>query len=107
MERELKIGQHVVFIDADRVERDALVLAIHGNPKGQTVGRADGSTVWYWPCVNLVVVDKNEGAKDQYGRQTIKDGHTSIVHWTSNSALGFCYRFADEVMDAKPEPTIS
>jgi len=27
MERELVIGQHLVFIDADRQERDALLIA--------------------------------------------------------------------------------
>ena len=35
MSKEMKIGMHVVFIDAYRKERDALVTAIHGDSKGR------------------------------------------------------------------------
>lgn len=35
MERELKIGEVVVFIDAHRMEHKALVTCIHGDPKGR------------------------------------------------------------------------
>ena len=147
MERELRIGQHLVFLDEHRRERDSLVLAIHGDPQGRlscsvrksaselteeerASGRwqLDGNdppiyaykqdenghmTVEYkepgehWPCLNLVVVDDNEGAQDQYGRQTKKEGVTSIVHWTNSSAHGFCWRWPDEVMTGKAAPTIS
>ena len=121
MERELKIGQHLVFIDADRQERDALLISIHGDPKGRWY-------VWdeddpdrkgpshpemppdgpHWPCVNLVVVEKNEGAQDQYGRQTKKEGVTSVVHWTDSTAQGFCYRWPDEEVDwSRKQPSIS
>jgi len=138
MERELRIGQHLVFIDAERQERDALLICIHGDPQGRMAipnrksvellteeekasgewqldshnppmyayrQNEDGSLVVeykepgeHWPCVNIVVVDKNEGAKDQYGRQTSKE-HTSVVHWTDSTAIGYCWRFADEKVD--------
>lgn len=120
MERELKVGMHLVFIDAERQERDALLLAIHGDPQGRLYVRQDPADLNSpcdlilpddgpsWPCVNLVVVvDKHDGAQDQYGRQTLKEGHTSIVHWKDNSAQGFCYRFADEVIEKKGVHTVS
>jgi hypothetical protein len=143
---EMRIGQHVVFIDEHRRERDALLTAIHGDAQGRMVipvrkpaneltedEKASGE--WqvdshdppiyaykqkdgmnevdyvepgeHWPCVNLVVVSDNESAQDQYGRQ-IDERHTSIVHWTDNSAQGYCFRFADEKVDrSSMQKTIS
>ncbi len=147
MSRELKIGMHIVFIDAHRRERDALLTAIHGDPQGRMTisSRKAASDLteeekasgrWetdsndppiyayevkeggipvvemiepgeHWPCVNLVVVSDNEDAQDQYGRQ-IDERFTSIVHWSGNSAIGFCFRFADEEVDwSKMQETIS
>lgn len=147
MERELKIGQHVVFIDEHRRERDALLTAIHGDPQGRSVvpirkavedltDEERKSGEWEidshkpamyayklnelghhacdygpvgesWPCVNLVVIADNEDAQDQYGRQ-IDDRHTSIVHHSDNTAIGYCYRFVDEEIDwSKMQKTIS
>lgn len=136
MNRKLRIGQHLVFIDADREERDALLICIHGDPEGRMVvprrktnpnpkeenfGRdlyiyekdEEGNIIndykepgQHWPCINMVIVDKHEGATDQYGRQTVKENVTSVVHWTSNSAQGFCWRFADEEMTGMPAPSI-
>jgi hypothetical protein len=147
MERELKIGMHIVFIDAHRKERDALLTAIHGDPKGQMMisirksakeltEEEKSSKEWeldsheppiyaykvdedgnqiieyrepgeHWPCVNLVVISDNEDAQDQYGRQ-LDERFTSIVHWEGSTAVGFCFRFADENVDwSKMQPTIS
>jgi len=128
MERELEVGQHLVFIDAERKERDALLLCIHGDPKGgtQEVVKGDdgeplrdpkkpgyvqmhtvpGTEGSYWPCINIVVVCDNPEAQDQYGRQTTKE-HTSVVHWTHSSANGYCWRFADEEMTGEAAPPIS
>ena len=61
----------------------------------------------HWPCVNLVVVSENAAAKDQYGRQ-IDERHSSIVHHSDSSAIGYCYRFAGEEIDwSKMQKTIS
>ena len=124
MERELRIGQHLVFVDAERQERDALLICIHGDPKGRLIiprkndageyeTDSEGNILndykeagEHWPCVNLVVVDKNKGAEDQYGRQTVKENITSIVHWTDSSAQGFCWRFVDEEMSGAVAPVI-
>lgn len=124
MERELKVGMHLIYIDADREERDALLIAIHGDPKGtahyvpkldedgNVATGEDGGFVIdheykHWPCVNLVVVEKNQSAQDQYGRQTQKDGITSVVHWRDSSAHGFCWRFPGEEVIGSAAPTIS
>jgi hypothetical protein len=150
MERELRIGMHLVFIDDCRKERDCLLTAIHGDPRGCKVvpirkaakelteeERASGEWILddntpplyaykqaehggyvvyvvehiepgsLWPCINLVVVSENENAQDQYGRQ-IDERHTSVVHWSSSSAIGYCYRFADERVDwSQMQQTIS
>jgi len=145
MTKELRIGMHVVFIDAHRKERDALLTAIHGDPQGRMVvpdrkpageltdeerasGRweldsnqiyayhleEDGSqSVQYrepgehWPCVNLVIISENESAQDQYGRQ-IDERHTSVVHMKDSTAVGYCYRLADEATDwSRMQSTIS
>jgi len=147
MNRELKIGQHIVFIDAHRRERDALLTAIHGDPQGrmtissrksaaELTEEEKASGKWqvdshdppiyayevddkgqmvveykepgeHWPCVNLVVISENGDAQDQYGRQ-IDERHTSIVHWNDSTAVGYCFRFADEEVDwSKMQPTIS
>ena len=146
MTGEMKIGQHIVFIDEYRKERDALLTAIHGDPQGrmciavrkdarQLTEDEKASGDWHldnatppiyaykhedgiqlcdyiepgehWPCVNLVVISQNEDAQDQYGRQ-IDERHTSIVHWSDSTAIGYCFRFADEKVDwSKMQPTIS
>jgi len=135
MERELKIGMHVVFIDSLRRERDALITGIWGDPLGRMVvasrkaarelteeerasgrWREDSNTppiyayehgedglpiVEYlepgehWPCINLVVISENENAEDQYGRQ-VDERPTSVVHQGDSTAVGYCWRFADE-----------
>ena len=147
MSKELRIGMHVVFIDAHRKERDALLTAIHGDPQGRTSHslrkdvrrlsseekesgkwRIDNNTppiyayqideegnylVEYgepgenWPCVNLLVVSNNEEAQDQYGRQ-VDDRHTSVVHQGDSTAVGYCFRLADEKTNWEDmQPTIS
>ena len=61
----------------------------------------------HWPCINLVVISDNKEAQDQYGRQ-IDDRHTSVVHQGDSTAVGYCYRFADEGTNwGDMQPTIS
>jgi len=145
MDRKLRIGMHVVFIDSYRRERDALVTAIHGDPDGRMAiaDRKPANEVTeeekdsyqmdshtppiyayklddngcqvvnyiepgqHWPCINLVVISDNKEAQDQYGRQ-LDDRHTSVVHQGDSTAVGYCYRFADEATNwADMQPTIS
>lgn len=73
----VEIGDVVIFIDEDRVERPALV--IHTFHAGETE-----------PSVNLVVVEKDPARHDSYGRQVARP--TSIVHESNQPAGGFCYR---------------
>lgn len=133
MERELRIGGVVVFIDPHRMEQMALVTAIHGDPLGrQAMPRRepnpnpqgsddtylyekddDGNPIVdytepgeHWPCINLVIVSPNQDCQDPYGRQL--ERHTSIVHQSDSSAVGNCFRFEDEdLMDQFRQPTVS
>jgi len=81
MERELEIGSVVLFVDNRYQVHEALVTAIHGNPKEK-------------PCINLVYVTKDDSRQDGYGRQI--DRETSVVHISNNSAGGYCWQFGDE-----------
>jgi hypothetical protein len=59
MERELKVGQHVIFIDSLRKPHDAVVTA-----------------AWSPTCCNLVIVSDDAEKTDTYGRQI--ERHTSV-----------------------------
>jgi hypothetical protein len=142
MERELIIGDVVVFINKHRMEQKALITAIHGDPRGRQMTPRrkavkdcseeelsklkpdlhdlyayevdeDGKHVYdyaepgqRWPCINLVIVAPNTECKDPYGRQL--ERHSSVVHQTDSSAIGYCYRFVDERIKTElRQPTIS
>lgn len=140
-ERELTIGSVVVFIDQHRMEQQALVTCIHGDPLGRKViprrkpateedkGKpgvyVDDNGIYayetddqgvvvndyeepgqHWPCINLVIVSPNSECQDPYGRQL--ERHTSVVHQTNSSAVGYCFRFEDErLMTELRQPTVS
>lgn len=72
----LQIGGHIIFVDSNRKEHDALITAIHGDPQ-------------YKPAINLVYVAAENGS-DCYGAQ--KKNETSITHWNDNSAHGNCWK---------------
>lgn len=59
MERELKVGQHVIFIDSLRKPHDAVVTA-----------------AWTPICCNLVIVSDDAEKTDSYGRQI--ERYTSV-----------------------------
>jgi hypothetical protein len=132
-QRELVIGGVVVFIDQHRIEHRALVNCIHGdqlgrqvvprrkpnpNPKGSDdtyIYETDDDGVIlndyvepgeHWPCINLVIVSPNPDCQDPYGRQL--ERHTSVVHQSNSSAVGYCFRFEDErLMTELRQPTVS
>jgi hypothetical protein len=85
MERKLKIGEVVVFIDSHRAEHTALVTCIHGDPEGRLViprrkpkkNPKPGEDTYdyetdengvilndykepgqHWPCINLIIDEK-------------------------------------------------
>lgn len=81
MERKaISIGDPVTFVDEHGMERPALVTAIWGNE----VFDDDP------PSLNLVIVEKDQGATDQYGRQIRRE--TSVVHQKRQAAGGFYWR---------------
>jgi hypothetical protein len=59
-----------------------------------------------WPCINLVIVSPNTDCQDPYGRQL--ERHTSVVHQSHSSAVGYCFRFEDERLKTElRQPTVS
>jgi hypothetical protein len=67
----------VVYTDATGVEHQALVTEVHGEPERN-------------PAINLVYVQPDEGMRDQYGLQLLRE--TSIVHQSNQSARGRFWR---------------
>lgn len=82
MERKLKERDSVVYIDAHRQARNALVTRVWPN-----MGGADG-------C-NLVVVCDDDTKTDPYGVQI--ERFTSVVHLSQQPAKGWCWCWPDEV----------
>lgn len=72
----IKVGGHVIFIDENRKEHDALVEHIHGKPEDN-------------PSINLIRIVVENGS-DSYGAQ--KKHETSIVHLSVNSSGGMCWK---------------
>jgi len=78
MDKQKKVGAHVVWIDSLRKQHDALV------------------TVWWSDtCCNLLIVSDDEAKKDDYGRQI--ERNSSCVHKSMNSAQAMCWCWPDEV----------
>lgn len=82
MERELKIGDVVVFIDEVRKHHDALVTNVWQSSGGK-------------PGCNVVYVVDDESKVDPYGRQI--ERRTSIVHASAQPAGGMCWKWPSEV----------
>jgi hypothetical protein len=75
--RVARVGEHVIWHDPQGGAHDALVTA-----------------VWTPTCINVVVIDPNEGSNDSYGRQI--ERKTSQSHKNQQKVHGFYWRFADE-----------
>ena len=75
--RTPKVGQVVVYHDPRGKPHNALVTAI-----------------WSEHCINVVIVDPNEGSTDTYGRQI--ERHTSLQHASLAMVHGEYWRFEDE-----------
>lgn len=96
-DRQVNVGDSVIFTDEDRVDHNALITAIHGESYWVERG-SDGERVIQHPCVNLVFVAGDESRKDNYGRQT--EHSSSVTHREAQTGGGLCWRFLDE---PKPE----
>src|ERR1044072_7867846 len=75
--RIVRVGDPVIWHDPQGGAHDALVTA-----------------VWGPVCINVVIVDPNEGSTDSYGRQIQR--HTSQNHKNQMKVHGFYWRFTDE-----------
>lgn len=74
------VGDHVLFVDERRRERDALVVAVWPGMSGEDSP----------PGLNLVVVSGDPDREDAYGRQPERP--SSIVHESAQNAPGNFWR---------------
>ena len=74
----------MIFVDAKRVEHDALVTTLHG------WDGVRGSISFGMGAINLVYVSKDRDRTDTYGQQTIRE--TSVVHQEHQNAGGMYWR---------------
>lgn len=91
MEREYKVGQHVIFVDPTGVRHDALVTVWWTWDKASSYQSNTGM-----PGCNVVFVSDDERKSDQYGRQ-IEERFTSVLHKSYQPAHGNYWMFPDEV----------
>jgi len=73
-----EIGQKVIFVDSNRVTRNALLTMVWGDPADR-------------PTVNLVTVSPDENKIDNYGRQI--EHFTSVPHQERTTAPGMYWSF--------------
>lgn len=92
MYEKLEVGSSVVFTDKHFVDRVALVTAIWGSPNWRKDVETHGTDSL--PCINLIFVSGDSAKDDPYGRQMERE--TSVVHATSSSAGGCCWRMTGE-----------
>lgn len=83
-ERDIHVGDAVVYHDPVAVPHNALVTA-----------------VWSKDCINVVVVSKDEAKGDTYGRQI--ERYTSLAHKSVSPVHGNYFRFPDE----EPNPVVA
>lgn len=84
MEKELKVGDHIVFIDEHRVSHEALVTRVWVSLGGK-------------PGCNLVFVSGDESKDAPYGRQI--ERRTSIVHLSQQPARASCWEWPFDMME--------
>jgi hypothetical protein len=77
MDRQVMLGESVIYVDPVARQFSALVTA-----------------VWSPTCINLVLVSGDESKGDTYGRQI--ERQTSMPHKSMNSAHGHYWMFPGE-----------
>ncbi len=91
MEREYKIGQHIIFVDPKGCRRDALVtIWWQDSAYNYSLHKPDAPM----PGVNLIIVSDDPMRSDPYGRQT--EHETSVVHKSQQPASGNFWVWPDE-----------
>jgi hypothetical protein len=93
MERNLKIGDHVAFVDSIRVRHEALVTNVFDSGIGLTafMAKYDGKL----PAINVLYVTDDAAKTDPYGHQV--ERATSVGHGSAQAVrAGMYYLFPDE-----------
>ena len=76
-QKELNVGDVVVYCDPKGNDHNALVTA-----------------VWTPMCINLVLVSPDDSKRDDYGRQI--ERQTSMNHVSQSEVHGFYWRLSHE-----------
>jgi hypothetical protein len=84
--KEIKVGDQVVYVEADASPRNALVTA-----------------VWTPPMVNVVFVSGDENRTDSCGRQI--ERATSVYHKSQSNVHGRYWRYEHEEPNVYTPPT--
>ena len=91
MEREYRVGQPVIFVDAFGKKHDALITTWwNGQQTIESYLSQYGD-----PGCNLLYVESDELKTDSYGRQIVRQ--TSVIHKSKQAANGNYYCWPDEV----------
>ena len=98
-----RVGQHVVYCDAQSRDRDALITAVHGQPPSEAVLQKDPAAHERYCPINLVACSTDEAMQDGYGRQIGR--FSSVTHRTVN-VHGNYWRFPDEPRNEYRAPSV-
>jgi hypothetical protein len=90
MNREYRVGQHIVYVDPKGQRREALVTVWwSGDQRVPEYVSESGE-----PGCNVVIVSDDDQRTDKYGRQI--EHETSVVHKSKQVAHGRYWCWADE-----------
>ena len=100
-ERQLKVGDPVIFFDQFGMEHHALLTAIHGERYTYDKGYDNEPTIEKIenPSVNLLLISPDPKREDTYGRQIERE--SSVVHSSNQGAWGNFWCLPEEVEQAR------
>ncbi len=97
LERQLVVGEKVVYFDEYGLERDALVTAVWGDRTETT--NDDGAKHVSEPGCNLLFISPDVKRSDSFGRQI--ERRSSCVHVMYQCAYGNCYCLPEQLEDSR------
>lgn len=96
LERQLRVGEKVVYFDEFGREHDALVTAVWGE---RTEGETEQGAYLNEPGCNLLFISPDAKREDSYGRQI--ERRSSCVHVMYQAAYGNCYCLPEQIDSAR------
>lgn len=101
-EKQIKIGDSVIFFDQFGIEHNALLTNVFGERTITTFKEEGAESVTKNvsnPCVNVLMISPDQKREDSYGRQI--ERMTSVVHYSGSSAWGMFYCLPEELEAAR------